>query len=246
MSKSGGAHIGLPFSRGPQIPIWDPSEFCIVFLHAQSPLQTLSVGMISQFPLDYMHLVCLGVMRRFLWFWTKSPFSAGIRISPNATRHISENLLCFKNCITGEFSRKCQSLDELDCWKATEFWQFLLYTGMVALKGHLSTIQCKHCLLLFIAIFCLASPDFCFTHADYAHNRLCLFVQHTGRLYGQGFLVYNVHGLTHIAADVKLYGPLDCYSAFPFENFLGQLKWLVQKPHLPLQQVVRRLSERVQ
>ena len=44
----------------------------------------------------------------------------------------------------------------------------------------------------------------------------------------------------------NLYGPLDCYSAFPFENFLGQLKRLVRKPHLPLQQVVRRLSERVQ
>ena len=71
----------------------------------QSPLQTLSVGMISQFPLDYMHLVCLGVLGRLLWFWTKSPFSAGIRISPNATRHISENLR-LKNFIPREFSRK--------------------------------------------------------------------------------------------------------------------------------------------
>ena len=106
----------------------------------QSPLQTLSVGMISQFPLDYMHLVCLGVMRRLLWFWTKSPFSAGIRISPNATRHISENLH-LKNFIPREFSRKCRSLNELDRWKATEFRQFLLYTGMVALMGHLSAIQ---------------------------------------------------------------------------------------------------------
>ncbi len=211
----------------------------------QSPLQTLSVGMISQFPLDYMHLVCLGVMRRLLWFWTKSPFSAGIRISPNATRHISENLLHLKNFIPREFSRKCRSLNELDRWKATEFRQFLLYTGMVALKGHLSAIQYKHFLLLFIAMFCLASPDFYFTHADYAHSLLCLFVQHAGRLYSQGFLVYNVHGLTH-SCRCEIVWPLDCYSAFPFENFLGQLKRLVRKPHLPLQQVVRRLSERVQ
>ena len=29
-----------------------------------SPLTELSLGMVSQFPLDYMHLVCMGVIRR--------------------------------------------------------------------------------------------------------------------------------------------------------------------------------------
>ena len=29
-----------------------------------SPLVELSLGMVSQFPLDYMHLVCMGVIRR--------------------------------------------------------------------------------------------------------------------------------------------------------------------------------------
>ena len=36
--------------------------------------------------------------------------------------------------------------------------------------------------------------------------------------------MYNVHGLIHIAEDVKRFGPLDSYSAFPFENYLGHLK----------------------
>ena len=36
--------------------------------------------------------------------------------------------------------------------------------------------------------------------------------------------MYNVHGLTHLAEDVKDFGPLDSNSAFSFENFLGQLK----------------------
>ena len=31
-----------------------------------SPLTQLSCGLVSDFPLDYMHLVCLGVVRRFL------------------------------------------------------------------------------------------------------------------------------------------------------------------------------------
>ena len=29
-------------------------------------LSSLPIGLVSQFPLDYLHLVCLGVMRRFL------------------------------------------------------------------------------------------------------------------------------------------------------------------------------------
>ena len=34
-----------------------------------SPLQQLKCGMVSGFPLDYMHLVCLGVIRRLLNLW---------------------------------------------------------------------------------------------------------------------------------------------------------------------------------
>lgn len=34
----------------------------------QSSLLGLTVGMVSQFVLDFMHLVCLGVMRKLIWF----------------------------------------------------------------------------------------------------------------------------------------------------------------------------------
>ncbi|CAM4487369.1 unnamed protein product [Leuciscus chuanchicus] len=36
-----------------------------------SPLEETSLDMVSGFPLDYMHLVCLGVMRRLLHLWLK-------------------------------------------------------------------------------------------------------------------------------------------------------------------------------
>ena len=55
--------------------------------------------------------------------------------------------------------------------------------------------------------------------------------------------MYSVHGLIHIAEDVKRFGPLDSYSAFPFENYLGHLKQLLRKPQSPLQQI-RRVEER--
>ena len=138
-------------------------------------------------------------------------------------RRISQGLISLQKYIV-EFARKCRSLDEMDRWKVTEFRQFLLYSGPVALKGVLCEQLHKHFLLLFVAIYCLVSPGFCVSHCQYAHELLCLFVTQAGQLYGRDVLVYNVHGLIHLAADVRNFGPLDSYSAFPFENFLGKVE----------------------
>ena len=62
-------------------------------------------------------------------------------------------------------------------------------------------------------------------------------------MYGKKWVSYNVHGLVHMADVARHYGPLDEVSAFPFENFLGKIKRMVLSPVLPLQQVVKRLSE---
>lgn len=36
-----------------------------------SPFKDMSIGMVSRFPLDYMHRCCLGVTRRLLRMWLK-------------------------------------------------------------------------------------------------------------------------------------------------------------------------------
>ena len=56
-------------------------------------------------------------------------------------------------------------------------------------------------------------------------------------------LVYNIHGLVHLANDVRKFGSLDNVSSFPFENFLQSLKKMVRKPTCPLPQIVKRMSE---
>lgn len=40
-----------------------------------SPLNELGVGLVSSFVLDYMHLVCLGVMRKLIYLWLKGPLT---------------------------------------------------------------------------------------------------------------------------------------------------------------------------
>ena len=98
-------------------------------------------------------------------------------------------------------------------------------------------------MLLSAAMHILLSKTYCLEYLQLAKKLLVLFMKHFGELYGQDMLTYNVHGLVHLPAEAKKYGPLDSVSCFPFENFLGQLKKIVRKPAAPLEQVVRRLSE---
>src|SRR6185436_14578774 len=90
----------------------------------------------------------------------------------------------------------------------------------------------------------LSSTQFC-SYAERLLVAFCItaFVEHCKQLYGAESIVYNVHGLVHLADDVRRHGPVHNFSGFHFENYLGTLKKLVRKAHLPLSQVVRRLLE---
>ena len=65
---------------------------------------------------------------------------------------------------------------------------------------------------------------------------LIKFIILTGSLYGQEFISFNVHQLSHLVKSVKLWGPLWCTSAFMFENNNGNLlKLLHGTNHVPNQ-----------
>lgn len=54
---------------------------------------------------------------------------------------------------------------------------------------------------------------------------------------------HNVHIISHLADDVKKFGPLDNFSAFPFESYMQPLKKKIKSGMKPLQQLVRRYTE---
>ncbi|KAK6186492.1 hypothetical protein SNE40_008521 [Patella caerulea] len=208
-----------------------------------SDLVQLKLGMVTQFPLDYMHLVCLGVVRKLLSIWLKGSLS--VRFSSHIVRKVSDNLINYRPHLPREFARKGRSLQEMDRWKATEFRTFLLYTGPVALKcKEIPDVVLGNFTMLHVAITILCSSDLSPAKCDYAEQLLISFVQHFAEMYGKHLVSYNVHCLIHLANDVRLYGPLDQFSAFPFENFLKSIKRLLRTPTCPLQQVVRRLKEK--
>ena len=73
-----------------------------------SPLAGKGIGMVSQFVLDYMHLVCLGVMRRMLLTWISGPLTC--RLGGAVITELFNRLVSLKPYIAVEFGRKPRSL----------------------------------------------------------------------------------------------------------------------------------------
>ncbi|KAL6417081.1 hypothetical protein ACFW04_012337 [Cataglyphis niger] len=138
----------------------------ILQMTRDSVLEKLSIGMASQIPLDYMHLVCLGVMKRLLQIWINE--NEQNRLSTESIDSISQYLMNIKQNILCEFVRKPRTLVDIDKWKATELSQFL-----------------------FFAIKIIANLQICIneTFFAYAHSLLLYFVSNYGTIYGQKYSV---------------------------------------------------------
>lgn len=209
----------------------------------ESNLRHLNIGMVTQFPLDYMHLVCLGVVKKMIKTWLTG--SHNVRMGTAAIAKLSNSIKSLGARLPREFARKGRNLGEYDRWKATEFRTFLLYIGPVALLGKVSEQIYRNFMMLSAGVSILCSSNVPPVYIDYAGELLVSFVKNFGKLYGQDMLIYNVHCLIHLAEQTRMYGPLHNFSGFPFENYLHSLKKLVRKPKFPLQQVIRRLNEQM-
>ena len=209
-----------------------------------SPLTDHGVSCVQQFCLDYMHLVCLGVVKRILCFLTKGPCRC--KLSSQQINHISSQLSSLKGAMPSEFARQPRSLVEVERWKATEFRQFLLYTGPVVLRNVVSKEVYEHFLTLSVAVSILLDTDDesrnCYL--DYATQLLNYFVEHCKHVYGDTFTVYNVHSLLHLPEDVRRFNcSLNDISCFPFENYMQCLKRHVRNGKNPIAQVAKRVAE---
>lgn len=99
------------------------------FLNDPTLLETIQIGMVTQFPLDPMHAVDSGIMKRML---------GSILLGPCQSCHLRGNGRILMDAINlglipyipSEFERKPRSLlTEYNKFKAVEFRLFLLYTG---------------------------------------------------------------------------------------------------------------------
>ncbi|CAH1732005.1 unnamed protein product [Aphis gossypii] len=199
------------------------------------------LDIVRAFPLDYMHLVCLGVTRKLITLWMhKGPMQT--RLPSKSIHALSKSLLDLKPFIPSEFVRKTRHIQDISRWKATELRLFILYIGVVVLKDILNKNIYTNFMSLYVSILILLSPDYeCYI--DYAESLLDYFVRTFDEMYGRQHISHNIHGLLHIVDDYRTHGPLDNCSAFPFENYMKTLKSRIRKHDKPLEQLINRYNE---
>lgn len=143
----------------------------------ETPLVLYRIPCISSFVLDYMHCVCLGVVKRILWLLKQG--QTVCKLSHVQLGELSNKLVSYSGKLPSEFARQPRSLAELERWKATEFMQFLLYTGPIVfvLRKILSKERYIHFLTLAIGISILLESDSHkrASYLDYASSLLSFF-----------------------------------------------------------------------
>lgn len=107
------------------------------FRQSDTPLVRIpDFDFVKSIILDFMHLVCLGVMRTMLLIWCKGELPH--KLSRQLIQRVSDFMKNNSKSLPVEFVRKPRELKYLLRFKATEYRSFLLYLGPVALKGVLS------------------------------------------------------------------------------------------------------------
>ncbi|XP_011337558.2 uncharacterized protein LOC105279459 isoform X1 [Ooceraea biroi] len=206
------------------------------------PLSGLPMGLVSQVPFDYMHLVCLGVVKRMLRAWVDGGFEP-TRLSATSLKTVSARMEIVKHYCPRDFARLPRSITDYNNFKATEFRQFLLYTGPGIMYGILNESIYLHFLILHAAIRILVSQTPSEDLLTFAEMGLQIFVEHCPSLYGSHFVSFNIHGLLHLVQDFRNFGSLDTFFAFPYENNMTAIRRMCRKPGQILQQIRNRMRE---
>lgn len=198
-----------------------------------------NLDMINDFPIDYLHNCLLGIMKKLLdlWFGKNGLYTASCKM------RISEKIKFHDKTQPSDFQRKLRGLEKMSLWKGTELRTFLLYIGPIVLNGEISKPHYKNFMLFHVAISILTDKILCVDFNEIARILINSFVDEFEEIYGQEYVTYNVHLVTHLSSDCKIFGNLDNFSSFPFESYLGKIKRLVKSPHRPLQQIHNRISE---
>jgi len=200
------------------------------------------IDMIRSFPLDYMHLVCLGVTKKLIKLWIEGPPSA-FKLNAAKINEISRQLIYFRRFVPTEFARRPRQLTECDRWKATEYRQFLLYTGLFVLQDVIAKPYYDHFIILTVSMCILLSPNITIELRKYAKELLHSFVENFKELYGVQFCSHNIHCLIHLADETENGITLDKVSCFKYESELGRLKKTIRSSKKPLVQLANRISE---
>lgn len=181
-----------------------------------------SLNIIYGFPPDYMHCCLEGVTKMFTLAWFDPQYENSKFYIGKKKQEFNERL---KNILPPhEMTRVPRDLDK--DYKASEWKHFLINYSEPCLKGILPQRYLNHWHLFASAIRTLLQMKVSDKDIELAEKSLKQFVKETQTLYGERFMTFNLHLLTHTPGFVKDYGALWAWSTFCFEGFNGVIKTL--------------------
>lgn len=213
------------------------------FKPGKSPLEDLLTNLPQQVVFEYMHSILLGLTKKFLGCYVLGKFNKKFKLSQRMIDVVGLRLSLISAFCPSEFSRKPVSIKIFLSFKATEFRLILLYTGMVVFNGILEYEAYAHFLLFHAIIRCLTKQSISESDLEFADLAVKEFIPATAKLFGESVGSYNYHIMKHIVDDVRNFGNLDNFSAFPYETNVASFQKWTSRPGNQLTQIHHRLVE---
>ena len=191
--------------------------------------------MVSQFPLDPMHLIDLGISKKLLILLLSD-------LNKITEKTLSEVYEAYTKYIPREFTRSTRSFKDIPRWKATEFRFFILYGCLALFKNKINDEKFYHICLLTTSLRLLSQTN-CQENIEAAQKCINEFVELYPRFCGLKNVGYNIHSLLHFPKYVALYGEIDNFSGYKYENYMQEIKKMIKSPVNILQQISNKILD---
>ncbi|VDP53231.1 unnamed protein product [Schistosoma mattheei] len=176
---------------------------------------------------------------------------SSIEVSENvrrrrATVNLSRSLGCHRSTYNRTWNKtKAAFMKKYHFLSFIEFATESTLKGPVILEKTLPQPFYLNFRRLALSMYLLAHPKLHKSVLETAEKDLLNFPNEYEWCYGCENLVYNVHSLQHLPDDVRAHGPLDSFSAFPFESYMRQIKDSVRSGFAVAKQAAQRYAERI-
>ena len=193
-------------------------------------------------PTEYMHVVCLGLVKRMV----ENTYKLGKNRTRITNRPRSDpklfNEIIVTVKVTREFPRRCRTLDTA-VYKALEYRNLLLFLFPIVLQNipelYKKERQLWLALVFMIRACVIPNEEYDHVSKDSIVKACELFYNLFFELYGQKNCIYSLHIVPSHLLKMRGNVPLTERSAFVFESFYSEMKNLFQPgTSSPLQQIL--------
>jgi hypothetical protein len=109
-------------------------NFAAYIEHVKGRIPLVDANVRMYFVIDYMHLVLLGVTKRIITTWiSKGPMQ--VRLSAPVREMVNTRLVDLQKSTPSDFARIPRGIDKFKYFKATDFRQVTLYSGVFIFRN---------------------------------------------------------------------------------------------------------------